>query len=346
MSLALGELAGSLGFDAISSYALGGDFDPSKGADLLLNKGVELVKGEFNKFEESLKSEMEYEDYKYAVSSKLAYDNIYYGDEGGLESTQEKLQKFMPEWKVDKDLSDKETLVLNDGENTILSYRGTNPHILYGGTGEDLAADFNILIGANRDNMDYNILQPKRFTDAESKFKAVEQKYGKDNLMLTGWSLGGTLADYTGRKHNVDAVVFNAAESPVGVVAGLLDTKPKQTTRFYTTGQDLISKSNVLYAGRADVKIVPMKEELKQNIFGSHDIKNFMPPDNILPLKPSVGKQGIPEKERPVIATPAQQAIINQQENGELQRIQNQYCNALENQYYLCREAPKLEIKR
>jgi hypothetical protein len=308
----------------------------------LIAKGVEWFNSEVAEFEKPLISNMVEEDYNYAVASSLTYENLYNNND--LESTQQKLQEAMPTWSIDKELSDTRSLVLHDGTNTILAYRGTDQ---FGyDTKADLSADFNILLGANRDNMDTNLLQPARFLHAEDKFKAVEQKYGKDNLMLSGHSLGGQLGDYIGRKHGVDAVVFNAGESPVGAVAGLMDTIPKQQTRFYTTGNDLISRSNLLYTQRADVRIVPMKEENKNQLFGSHSLTNFLPPKDILPLKPFVGRQGIPIKEKVVIATPTEQAVIKQQNDGEIKRIEEKYCNAFQDQYYTCRPPPTLNIKR
>jgi hypothetical protein len=308
----------------------------------LISKGVEWFNNEIAEFEEPLKSEIVEEDYNYAVASSLTYENLYNNND--LESTQQKLQEAMPSWSIDKELSDTRALVLHDGENTILAFRGTD---FFGyDTRADLAADFNILLGANRDNMDNNFLQPERFQHAEDKFNAVEEKYGKDKLMLTAHSLGGSAADYLGRKHGVDAVVFNAGESPIGAIAGLMDTIPKQQTRFYTTGSDIISRSNLLYSNRADVRIVPMKEENKNSLFGSHSLTNFLPPEDKLPLKPMVGRQGIPIKDRPVIATPTEQAIIKQEQDGGLQKIKEDFCDNFENEYYICRKPPKLSIKR
>ena len=308
----------------------------------LISKGIEWFNNEIAEFEEPLKSEIVEEDYNYAVASSLTYENLYNNND--LESTEAKLKEAMPTWSIDKELSDTRSLVLHDGENTILAFRGTDP---FGyDTKADLSADFNILIGANRDNMDTNLLRPERFQHAEDKFNAVEKKYGKDNLMLTAHSLGGSAADYLGRKHSVDAVVFNAGESPIGAIAGLTDTIPKQQTRFYTTGSDIISRSNILYANRADVRIVPMREENKNSIFGSHSLTNFLPPEDKLPLKPMVGRQGIPIKDRPVIATQSEQAIIKQEQDGGLQKIKEDFCDNFENEYYICRKAPKLSIKR
>ena len=308
----------------------------------LISKGIEWVNSEVAEFEEPLKSQIVDEDYNYSVASDLTYENLYNNND--LESTQQKLEEAMPSWTIDKELSDTRSLVLHDGENTILAFRGTDP---FGyDTRADLGADFNILLGANRDNMDTNLSRPDRFQHAEDKFNAVQQKYGTDNLMLTGHSLGGGIADYIGRKNSVDAVVFNAGESPIGAVAGLTDTLPKQQTRFYTTGNDLISRSNILYANRADVRIVPMKEENKNSLFGSHSLTNFLPPEDKLPLKPLVGRQGIPIGDRPVIATPTEQSVIKKEEDGGLQKIKEDFCDSFENEYYICRKAPKLSIKR
>ena len=308
----------------------------------LISKGIEWVNSEVTEFEEPLKSNMVEEDYNYSIASNLTYENLYNNND--LESTQAKLQEAMPSWTIDKELSDTRSLVLHDGTNTILALRGTDP---YGyDTKADLAADFNILIGANRDNMDNNLLHPERFQHAEDKFNAVEQKYGKDNLILTGHSLAGGIQDYIGRKHGVDAVVFNAGESPVGAVAGLTDSLPNQQTRFYTTGNDLISRSNLLYTNRADVRIVPMKEENKSSLFGSHSLSNFLPPEDKLPLKPLVSRQGIPIADKPVIATPTEQAVIKKENDGELKKIEDEYCDMFKDQYYICRPPPKLIIKR
>ena len=216
-------------------------------------------------------------DIPYAVASQLAYHHLNNG--GDFENTQQELERYLPNqgYTIDRDLTTSRGMVIRDSNNNaILAYRGTDP--TFRATGSDLYADGQILLGGNREDSSQTLLNPNRFQSAQEQYNRVAERYGRDNIHLTGHSLGGTLADYIGRNNSTDATTFNQGESPVGYVSGLFfPERQTQQTRMYIVPNDMISASARGYDERADVRLVSQRVE-QGSLLGSHSLGNFLPP--------------------------------------------------------------------
>jgi pimeloyl-ACP methyl ester carboxylesterase len=103
---------------------------------------------------------------------------------------------------LDKKLSSKKNSVFYDQAtgHVVISYRGTRPS-----DAEDIADDLAIVAGLER--------YTSRFKQAEKLYKQVEAKYGKENIAITGHSLGGEIAITVAERHDVEAHVFSPGMS-------------------------------------------------------------------------------------------------------------------------------------
>ena len=213
---------------------------------------------------------MENEDYEYSIASALAYD--YYYSNMDDDKTQEALSHYMPGYELDSELSTMNHIVIKrPDESAIVSYRGTDPSNPY-----DLFADAIILGGAHRDAVD---LRDTRFNLAEQYYLDAKVKYGA--VDLTGHSLGGAMGDVIGTKYGEKSVVFNPGASPMEF---LNKNYPESTSKVYKTHTvDLISMSSRGYANPIEVQQTD-KGSLPFLNIKSHDIKNFLPTYDMLPL--------------------------------------------------------------
>ena len=222
------------------------------------------------------RSEVVEYDIPYAVASHLAYHHLNNG--GNFDNTQQELDRYLPNqgYTIDRDLTTSRGLVMRDSNNNaILAYRGTDP--TFRATASDIYADSQILLGGNREDSSQTLLNPNRFQSAQEQYNRVAERYGRDNIHLTGHSLGGTLADYIGRQNSIDATTFNQGESPTGYVSGLLFPERRtQTTRMYIVPNDMISASARAYDERADVRLVSQRVH-RGSLLGSHSLDNFLP---------------------------------------------------------------------
>lgn len=99
-------------------------------------------------------------------------------------------------WQKDMELSNENRVVYHKDGKAKVAFRGTNPTNL-----KDLGTD--VLVGLG--------LQDKssRMKNALKTTNLAIKKYGKDNVSLTGHSLGGAQAAYVSRKAGVKATGFN-----------------------------------------------------------------------------------------------------------------------------------------
>jgi hypothetical protein len=213
---------------------------------------------------------MENEDYQFSIASALAYD--YYYSNMDDEKTQEALSHYMPGYELDSELSTMNHIVIKrPDESAIVAYRGTDPQ-----NPQDLFADAIILGGMHRDAID---LRDTRFNLAEQYYLDAKVKYGA--VDLTGHSLGGAMADVIGTKYGERSTVFNPGASPMEF---LNKNYPESTSKVYKTDSvDLISMSSRGYATPIEVPQTD-KGALPFLNIKSHDIKNFLPNINMLPL--------------------------------------------------------------
>ena len=223
---------------------------------------------------------MENEDYEYSIASRLAYD--YYYNNQDDELTQRTLDTYITGYNLDSELSDENHVVIErpDG-SAILGYRGTDPTNPY-----DLMADLLILGGKYKDSVD---LQGTRFNRADEYYRNATTKY--NNVDVTGHSLGGSMAVAIGSLYGAKSVVFNPGASPFEL-AGRTELPEHNAKIYKTNALDLVSMSERLYS---NVIEVPMKEHgIPFLNLKSHDVMNFLPEQNMLPLDPSAPNIIIP----------------------------------------------------
>ena len=209
------------------------------------------------------------EDMQYSIASQLAYD--YYDNNNDAEQIQRTLDTYMEGYTFDPEYStdNASTFIRPDG-TAILAYRGTRPNNL-----DDLNTDAAILAGQHRTNMPH-----PRFVEAVNQYNFVKDKY--NNVDLTGHSLGGTLADYVGRMNDEKAVVFNPGESPFSL--SVIPVSQTSKTRIYKTNTfDIVSFANSMYPHAQSIRIIPQTDP-QSDWFGSHNLTNFLPSQDMLPL--------------------------------------------------------------
>jgi len=157
-----------------------------------------------------------------------------------------------------------------------------------------------ILGGAYKDAVG---LKDTRFNRADEYYRNAITKY--PDVDVTGHSLGGSMGIAIGSLYGAKTVVFNPGSSPFELAGR--SQLPEHNAKIYKTDAlDLVSMSERLYSSVIEV---PLKERSTIPFFGlqSHDIKHFLPEQNMLPLDlsapdviiPSISPKptGIEEKE-------------------------------------------------
>ena len=219
--------------------------------------------------EEEILDSMPKEDMEYSVASQLSYD--YYDNSNDAEKIQKALDTYLENYTFDPEYSNDNasTFVRPDG-SAILAFRGTRPTNL-----SDLNADASILAGQHRTNT-----PNPRFIEAQNHYNFVKNKY--DNLDLTGHSLGGTIGEYIGRTNDEKAVVFNAGET-IFSLTSIPKSNTSKSIVYRTNTFDTVSFANSLYSHANKIRVVPQTDSLN-TWFGSHNITNFLPSQDMLPL--------------------------------------------------------------
>tara|TARA_R100000951_G_C2630631_1_gene177534 strand:- start:249 stop:1064 length:816 start_codon:yes stop_codon:yes gene_type:complete len=261
---------------------------------------------------------MPQEDYEYSIASQLSYD--YFDNNNDAEKIQTSLDTYLEGYTFDPDYSNNNasTIIRPDG-TAILAYRGTRPTNF-----DDLNTDASILAGQHRTDIPH-----PRFIEAMHHYNLVKEKY--NNLDITGHSLGGTLADYVGRMNDEKAVVFNPGESPFSLsVIPKSDTS--KTTIYRTNTFDIVSFSNSMYPHAQSIRVVPQTDS-QSDWFGSHNLTNFLPSIDMLPLS-----------NEPDIIIPSRIPVETQkQEYKQDERFITNLC--LEQpELYICKKRPKLKM--
>lgn len=121
----------------------------------------------------------------------------------------------------DTELSNPHAAVFNGNGQTVISFKGTDPTNFY-----DLSADASILLDAQG-------LHP-RFRESVQHTRKVMDKYGS-NVVLTGHSLGGSVADYVSKETDLPAVVYNPGSNPNGMA------NVSRNTTVYRHPLDMVS---------------------------------------------------------------------------------------------------------
>lgn len=150
----------------------------------------------------------------------------------GSKKHQDKLKELG--YILDEELSSDNTKIYNDGNHTVIGYRGTKLT-----DKKDLIADKAILLNKYQDD--------PSFKEAEVLYERTRDKYG-DNILLTGHSLGSTKAIHVSKRYgNRSNIIFNPGTSPLAS----METK---ATKVYGNKNDLIG----LGVDKIDVSVKPI----------------------------------------------------------------------------------------
>jgi hypothetical protein len=164
---------------------------------------------------------------------------------------------------IDTQLSDKDrTVFFHPGsKRAVVSFRGTKLNNF-----SDLLTDVAIARGREGTT--------SRFMDSLKTAEKVARKYGKDNVSLTGHSLGGSQAIVVGQKLGLHTHAFNPG---VGPLTGFKQTlgkvfkksKHSNVNVYHTGAKDIISVLSPMM--RANVKrLAPRFHK------DAHSIDNFI----------------------------------------------------------------------
>src|SRR5574344_267874 len=119
-----------------------------------------------------------------------------------------------------------------NGNNIVIAFRGTD--IKRGK--KELTKDMysNACMGLS--------LPPSQIINAQSYYEKIKRKYPNSNIILTGHSLGGSLAQILGSEYGNQTVTFNAYGT-----ANLLKTQIKYSDNIINYGNedDIVFSSNV-----------------------------------------------------------------------------------------------------
>lgn len=184
------------------------------------------------------------------------------------------------DWIQDTELSSLKNRVFRDPNTgkVVISYRGTDPMILKPGVAgiptvdpasvEDLIDDAAIL----------NFFMPEsrmsRFQEADKLYQQVVQKYGKENVTLTGHSLGGTIALYVAEKNDVVSYTYNPGISAISAFQKHEDNVSKQY--IFRTKYDPVSVGALIasWDNNRVVNTIP-----QSSVFNPHGTGNFTDAD-------------------------------------------------------------------
>ena len=130
-------------------------------------------------------------------------------------------------YELDQDLSQKSISVFyNKAKNrAVIAYKGTDPSHL-----SDLIADGQIVNG-----MDEYL--SGRFRGAEKVYRQTTKKCGRENVQVTGHSLGGSQAVHVGRKYGATGTLRRLANVQDKRNKPEQQPKPKNKRSFKSSNQ-------------------------------------------------------------------------------------------------------------
>lgn len=190
----------------------------------------------------------------YGVVSQAAYMN---GDQSKYSALFR--EHGMDGMTMDKDLSSKKNSVFYDRStgHVVISYRGTDPS-----NSEDLFDDLAIALGLEN--------HTSRFKKAEKLYKQAAAKYGKENITITGHSLGGNIAATVAERHDVEAHIFSPGLS---LTKALQSHKgnTNHTYMYYTRHDPVTTAAQFNMDSNRITRVVP-----QSNTWNPHAIDNFL----------------------------------------------------------------------
>ena len=143
-------------------------------------------------------------------------------------------------------------------QTIILAIRGTDGNNELGERFNDLKTDLQLVLGRLRET--------SRYEDSKNMLDSIIAEYPQIPIILTGHSLGASIANQLSIDYQIPCVLFNIASTPLSVVENPLATR-------YTTNKplegyiDILSVSDAIYNDSIKVD--------KKNNKNIHSIENF-----------------------------------------------------------------------
>lgn len=116
-------------------------------------------------------------------------------------------KKKVDGWELDEELSNIDRAVYHKDNKAKVVFRGTDPT-----NRRDIGTDILVTLGLER--------YSSRLRNSEKTVALAIQKYGLNNVSLTGHSLGGFIASQISLKNNIPATGFNTSMSPFEFAKG------------------------------------------------------------------------------------------------------------------------------
>ena len=193
----------------------------------------------------------------FAILSKASYST----------NPQEVLEKFglLNQFDLLKEYSNKDVLSVKEKstENIIIAIRGTDIKNETGNLVRDLVSNYGILTAK-----DERVL---RINETETVLNNIIKNYKKENIILTGHSLGAFVASKLSTKYGLKAVVFNIGSSPADTTTGKSKDIVQYTTDPLRGKVNLLSVTSTM---RDDYRNIRVKQKPDVPI---HSIDNFLP---------------------------------------------------------------------
>ena len=136
--------------------------------------------------------------YVYARICKVSY--------GLPQNRSAELQRLASDWRIIDRYSNDNILSVTNGHLVVIAFRGTELNKGADRAILDLYNDYGILTGENE--------RVFRLQEARPVVQAVLTQYGRNNVVLTGHSLGGYVGVTIAEEFKVSAVLFNIGSSP------------------------------------------------------------------------------------------------------------------------------------
>jgi len=146
----------------------------------------------------------------------------------------------------------------------IIGIRGTDKDNETNNRVRDLLDDIRLGLGKND--------KVKRVSEVEPIIKRAVRRYGKNNIILTGHSLGAYVSTRISKDLGLRAVVFNIGSSPMDE-----NTGENELVTNYTTNDPLrgvIDPLSITSSIRDNYKTIKVKQKKGVNV---HSIENFTP---------------------------------------------------------------------
>ena len=237
------------------------------------------------------------DQHKYARLANASYDNF------NGKSVHENLRKSqydyiddLKDFEMDDELSTKDDLVLHNAKTgeTVISYRGTTDDPV--GKPKNFVKDWLVngqIAGGST--------HTSRAKTAEKQADRVLQKYGKQNLSVTGHSQGGGISYHIATKYDLEGHHYNPAINHSNIVQAGKFANNKNAQNIYKTHLDFASPlaySKNLKKSKTIVHTVGTIKGMDSPV-STHSIDQFTPTpsmvhaDGTVSVKRQIAKQSI-----------------------------------------------------